>query len=113
MGPPPNLDDLRSAIEQLPQPVSETMNDILAWYDLSHTMIDITREILAEFDDALKLMPTSSWTQDLTPMPSGAVIQGRKIMTSRVGTRKGYYDVSEGRFLTDEEVASATRPPSP
>ena len=110
MGPPPNLDDLRSAIEPLPQRESEKLNEMLAQYELAHTIIDITRNIVTEFDGALKLMPSSDWTRDLVAMPSGSVIQNRKIMTSRMGTQQRYYDVSAGRFLTEEEVASATRP---
>jgi hypothetical protein len=40
-------------------------------------------------------------------MPTGAIVQGRKIMFSQKGDQRQYYDVTEGRFLTAEEAEHA------
>lgn len=110
MGPPPDeraMMEVRQQIKQLPETTAAAMNDILGRYELSLTVINISRDVIGEFDDALKLMPASEWTKKLHGMPSGAVLRGRKIMFSNDGDDNAYYDVTEGRFLTEEEVAAA------
>ena len=69
----------------------------------------MSRDIISEFDQALKLMPTSEWTKHLQAEPTGAVIPDRKIMSSRGNDQKRYYDVMEGRFLTDDEIEQSDR----
>ena len=66
----------------------------------------MSREIVAEFDQALAIMPASDWVKELEAQPTGAVVQDRKIMSTKK-TPTLYYDVTLGRYLTEKELSDA------
>jgi len=105
-GEPMNLDDVRRAVATLPDEERQTLEQLLSQYEFAFDVIDMSGNIIREFDHALALMSTSEWTDDLEVHPTGAVIQDRKIMTTK-GTPTRYYDITAGRFLTDDEVKEA------
>jgi hypothetical protein len=111
MGPGPDangLQRLRADAKPLPAQAGRTLDDVLQRYELSLELIGITREIISEFDNTLKLVPASDWTRTLQGMPTGAVLPDRKIMVlQRKGDAPRYYDVAGGRFLTKEESERA------
>ncbi|WP_432695856.1 hypothetical protein ACQUQP_15115 [Marinobacterium sp. YM272] len=111
MGPAPNIDKLRQQLNQQPLPdeLAKTLDDLLYRYEYALLVVDTSREILEEFDQTSALMPASEWTKALRPMPSGLFIAGRNIMEAGDGESRRYYDVDEGRFLTEEEIASFQR----
>lgn len=109
MGPAPDLDQVSEHIKQLPESERQKLNDVLARYEFSMDVIEMSRAIIAEFDEALRLMPASEWTRELQPMPSGAVIADRKIMSTKPGKGQRHYDITEGRFLTEKEVEMTGR----
>ena len=71
---------------------------------LAFDVIDIARNIISEYDQVLDLMPASDWTKQLQTNPTGFIIPGRKIMSSKGNEQMRYYDVTKGRFLTDDEM---------
>jgi hypothetical protein len=111
MGPGPDanaLQRLRADAKQLPAQSGRTLDDVLQRHELSLQLIGITRQIISEFDNTLKLVPASAWTRTLQGMPTGAVLPDRKIMVSRKkGEPPRYYDVAEGRYLSKEESERA------
>lgn len=110
MGAPPDRNKLRRIredIKHLPKGTATTVEDVLQRDQFSHDIVEITRRVIAEFQNTLKLIPASEWTRQLQGMPEGSVIPDRKIMISKAGAQKQYYDVTDGRFLTKEEAAHA------
>jgi len=110
MGPPPDenaLKRVREEIKQLPTETTSTVEDILQRYEMSLLVVGISREVISEFENTLNLIPASEWTRKLRSMPTGAIVQGRKIMFSQKGDQRQYYDVTEGRFLTTKEAEHA------
>lgn len=110
MGPPPDKNTLRRVredIKQLPKETAHSAGDVLQRYEMSLLVIGISRDVISEFENTLKLFPASEWTRKFQSMPTGAVVQGRKIMISQKGAQRQYYDVTEGRFLTTEEAEHA------
>jgi hypothetical protein len=113
IGPGPDanaLQRLRADAKQLPAESGRTLDDVLHRYEFSLQLIDITRDIISEFDNTLKLVPASDWTRTLHwSMPAGAVLSGRKIMVFQENDDPPrYYDVAEGRYLTKEESEGAS-----
>jgi hypothetical protein len=109
LGPGPDrkaLDRLRADAKQLPAESGRTLNDVLDRYDLAMPLIDVTYEIILEFDKALKLLPSSDWTRKLQPMPLGSELSGRKILVLDENPQR-YYDVVKGGYLTKEEIEGA------
>lgn len=105
-GEPQNLDDIRQAVASLPDAERRKLEQVLSQYTFAFDVIDMSSDIIVEFNHALALMPTSEWTKDLQAQPTGAVIQDRKIMSTTSSPTR-YYDVTAGRFLTDDEVKEA------
>ena len=110
MGPPPDenaLKRVREAMQQLPKGTTDIVADILQRYEMSLLVVGISREVIAEFDHTLNLIPASEWTRKLQSMPTGAILPGRKIMFSHKGDQRQYYDVTAGRFLSAAEAEHA------
>ena len=110
MGPPPDenaLKRVREAMKQLPKETTDIVADILQRYEMSLLVVGISREVIAEFDHTLNLIPASEWTRKLQSMPTGAILPGRKILFSYQGDQRQYYDVTEGRFLSAAEAEHA------
>ena len=108
-GPDDNaLQRLRADAKQLSAESGSTLDDVLQRYKLSLQLIDVSSEIISEFDNTLKLVPASDWTRTLRGEPTGAVLPDRKIMILyKEGEPPRYYDVAEGRYLTKEESEGA------
>lgn len=110
MGPPPDrttLMRLKEEIKQFPKETAAALDNVLNRYEMSLQVISISRDVISEFDTTLKLMPSSDWTRELQNMPTGAVVQNKKIMIlKKEGDVQKYYDVVEGRFLTQEEAGN-------
>jgi hypothetical protein len=99
------IEGLKAELDRLPSDLMPKFNDALGAFDLQLTIVDISKQILAESNDALKLFPVSEWTQSLEPRPQGYFDGDGRIMISNPGTDDvGYYDVDEGRFLSEDEV---------
>jgi hypothetical protein len=96
------LQQLQSDAKQLLAQSGRTFDDVLNLYDLSMKLIDITRGIISEFDNTLKLVPASDWTRALRwNQPGGSVLRGRKILVLWEGGKASrFYDVDKGRYLT-------------
>lgn len=105
-GEPQNLDDIRQAVASLPDAERRKLEQVLLQYSFAFDVIDMSSDIIVEFNHALALMPTSEWTKDLQAQPTGIVLRDRKIM-STTSSPKRHYDVTAGRFLTDDEVKEA------
>ena len=109
-GSPPDRNKLRAAREEVKRLTKETaalVNDALQRSEMSDELVGISRDVISEFQKTLKLVPASEWTRRLQSQPTGAVLAGRKIMTSQSGAQRQYYDVLAGRFLTTDEAAHA------
>jgi hypothetical protein len=110
MGPPQdaNLQQLRANAKQLPPESGRALDDVLQHYEFSRDIIGLSSEIISDFGNKLKLLPTSDWARALRSMPEGSVLSGRKIMVLQEGGQPTrYYDVDKGRFLTKEESEGA------
>ena len=81
---------------------------ILERHGLAVEMIGISERTLAAFGDALEIVPVSDWAAELSYMPSGSIAAGRNVMISQSrrgdGHSQRYYDVDEGRFLSESEA---------
>ncbi|SEF67838.1 hypothetical protein [Marinobacterium lutimaris] len=110
-GPAIEINQLRQQLARQPlaDELSVTLNDLLERYEFALQVVDTSRNILKEFDQTSALMPASEWTKELRPMPSGAFSPGRNIMVESYEKTPRYYDVDEGRFLTEEETGSFKR----
>jgi hypothetical protein len=111
LGPAPDaaaLAALRQHRDDLPPEVAETLGQFLERYGLAVEMIGISEKTLAAFGAALEIVPVSDWAAELSYMPSGSIAAGRNVMISQTGRRDGqsprYYDVDEGRFLSESEI---------
>jgi hypothetical protein len=110
IGPPPTDEVLKKAREEIKTLSPETqdaLKQILERYDFSLVVINSSRDVVAEFDEALALLPASEWTNELQAMPSSSILPDRKIMFVGQGNERRLYDVAEGRFLTAEESKGA------
>lgn len=110
-GPAIEIDKVRLQLEQqsIPDELSVTLNELMERYEFALQVVDTSRDILEEFNQTSALMPASEWTKELHPEPSGIFIDGRNIMMEGYGETPRYYDVDEGRFLTDEEIRTFQR----
>ncbi|BEU03239.1 hypothetical protein OAG1_20390 [Agarivorans sp. OAG1] len=110
MGPPLDentLERVRGEIKQLPNETAHIVDDVLQRYEMSLVVIGISRDVISEFENTLKLIPASEWTRELQSMPTGAIVPDRKIMILQKGDQQQYYDVTEERFLNIEEAEHA------
>jgi hypothetical protein len=108
MGPPPDaaaLAELRSEARKLSAKPRGIFEDMLGRYEMSVTLVNISRDVIAEFRSTQQLIPAAAWTQDFQSMPTGALLPNRKIMFKNQGKQRQYYDVIAGRMLSSEEVA--------
>lgn len=97
-------------IDRLPKETVDTLREIISRYRFAIDMIDASEQILAAFSDTLDLIPAPDWAVKLQWIPSGAVLSDRNIMVlehSRGKQQRQYYDVDEGRFLSEEESKDA------
>jgi hypothetical protein len=109
MGPPPGpsaLATLRSDAKQLPGKSRDVLEDMLGRYEMSVVLINVSREVIAEFQSTQQLLPAAAWTRDFHSMPTGALLGNRKIMFKNQGKQRHYYDVMAGRMLSSEETAA-------
>jgi hypothetical protein len=108
MGPPPAegaIDKLRAEAKQLPAASVKVLDDLLQRYRQSDELMQISRELMAEFNSTLKLMPASEWTHGFQPTLTGQMGGNRKIMIKEQrGNPTLYYDVQLGRQLTPAEA---------
>ena len=108
LGPPPaegTLDKLRADAKQLPAASLKVLDDVLQRHRQSAELLQISRELMTEFDSTLKLMPASEWTRDFQPTLSGQFGGNRKLMVKQQrGNPALYYDVQLGRQLTTAEA---------
>ena len=103
------LTPIKEDLRQLPEGSAATMARILNDYVFARGMVQVTRDVVAEFDNALQLIPAEDWTHELVWNPSGRFIAGRNIMQTGSGPDMRLYDVGLGRFLTREEAEEAIR----
>lgn len=104
------LDALKADLDRLPADLITKFRNALGAFDLHLTIVDISKQILAESNEALKLFPVSEWTHTLEPRPEGYFAPERRIMISNAGTDDvAYYDVDEGRYLSEAEVVGFSR----
>lgn len=109
MGPGPNhiaLEKLKKDLAGLPNGLSRQLHEILDRYILAVDMIDVSQRTLEAFRTTLGLISASDWAVKLEAVPSGYVIADRNIMIERSPQGNRYFDVDEGRFLSEEEIKS-------
>lgn len=104
------IDGLKAELDRLPPDLIARFRDALGAFDLQLEIVDISKQILAESNEALKLFPVSEWTRSLEPRPQGYFDSDGRIMIANAGTDDvAYYDVDAGRFLSKEETAGFPR----
>jgi hypothetical protein len=109
MGPGPDrsaLKKIKNDLAGLPNEVARQLREIIDRYTFAVDMIDVSQRTLEAFRATLGLITASDWAVKLEAVPSGYAIKDRNIMIlrSRQGIR--YYDVDEGRFISEEEIKS-------
>ena len=101
---------LRADAKPLPAPSLRVLNDVLQRQQLTAELMQISRELMAEFNGTLKLMPVSKWTQGFQPTLTGQMGGNRKIMVKNQRSSPPlYYDVQMGRQLTAAEAEALRR----
>lgn len=101
------MDAIKAAVAQLPKERADELANVLQRYELSDTIVSGSSDMAAALQKALGLFPASDWARDLRPMPSGAILPGRSLMFTDTPHGRRFYDVTEGRFLTQEEAKKA------
>lgn len=112
MGPPPNesaLNKLNQEFQKLPGETAQVANEVLQRCKMSLEVVKISREVISEFNNAMKVIPAADWTRELQALPTGAIVSGKKIMILQKDDKQRYYDVDAGRYLTEEESKQVSR----
>jgi hypothetical protein len=109
VGPGPDrnaLDKIKKDLASLPNELAKQLREIIDRYIFAVDMVDASQRTLEAFRTTLGLISASDWAVKLEAVPSGYAIKDRNIMIlrSRQGIR--YYDVDEGRFISEEEIKS-------
>jgi hypothetical protein len=101
---------LRTDAKPLPAPSRKVLDDVLQRQQLTAELMQISRELMAEFNGTLKLMPVTEWTQGFQPTLTGQLGANRKIMVKQQRSEPPlYYDIQLGRQLTAAEVEALRR----
>jgi hypothetical protein len=109
MGPGPDrgaLEKIKKNLAGLPHEFAVQLREMIDRYMLAVDMIDVSQRTLEAFRTTLGLISASDWAVKLEAVPSGYVIAGRNIMIGRSRQGNRYFDVDEGRFLSEEEIKS-------
>jgi len=110
LGPGPDqtkLDAIMMDIKTLPAEPAARLQDLFSRYRLMSTIIVPARESASSFRQAVNLIPASDWAKRLRPMPAGSILPGRSVMFGDGPDGDRYYDITEGRFLTNDEAKAA------
>jgi hypothetical protein len=101
---------LRADAKPLPAASLKVLNEVLQRQRQTAELMQISRELMAEFNGTLKLMPVSEWTQGFQPTLTGQLGGNRKIMVKNQRSSPPlYYDVQLGRQLTAAEAEALGR----
>lgn len=98
------LDAIRVDMGSLSTAAASRLEEVLRHYDFMNNIVKTSYASASSFKQAVNLIPASDWTKRLRAMPVGSVLPNRSIMESYDPGGRRLYDVTEGRFLTQEEA---------
>jgi hypothetical protein len=101
------LEELTRTLDQLPAETSRRITRFIARYRSIGDIVNFSQRLTASANEAVQSIPAGEWAQKFRPMPTGSIIQSRRIMERQDGDASTYYDVDRGEHLTAEQVEAA------